>query len=270
MNQPTPIHQGLQPVETPKSLYSLRAIAIGTFFGGPLAAGLLMRRNSINLGNAGQGFNALMISILITFVAVSLAMIIPDNVSDNTIGSLLSAVYTLIIYFIANRMHGEQLKKHADEEGLFYSRWRAFGIGMASGVVTLAFIIVMAFILDDSASYPNQEQVQNELNRFMVNEQQAINLLDFTATQNEYEAQNQVRRGINLWIKNIDITRNIQSMEGIPDEILELSQKLGDYCQLRIQQYNLILKASSNESNRYNVQLDLINIQIEKLLAELE
>jgi len=104
----------------------------------------------------------------------------------------------------------------------------------------------------------------------MVNEQQAINLLDFTATQNEYEAQNQVRRGINLWIKNIDITRNIQSMEGIPDEILELSQKLGDYCQLRIQQYNLILKASSNESNRYNVQLDLINIQIEKLLAELE
>jgi len=269
MNQPTPIHQP-QPAEPPKSLYSLKSIALGTFFGGPLAAGLLMRRNSINLGNAGQGFNALMIGILMTFVAVSLAMIIPDNVNDNTIGSLLAGVYTLIIYFIANRMHGVQLKKHADEEGPFYSGWRAFGIGMASGVATLAFVFMMAFIMDDTVSYPNQDLVQKEFNQFMANEQQAINLLDFTATQSEYEAQNQVRQGINLWIKNIDITRNIQSMEGIPDEVRELSKKLGDYCQLRIQQYNLILKASSNESNRYNVQLDLINIQIEKLLAELE
>ena len=38
-----------------KELYTQRAIGIATFFGGPLAAGILVRRNFINLGNEQYG-----------------------------------------------------------------------------------------------------------------------------------------------------------------------------------------------------------------------
>lgn len=78
---------------------------------------------------------------------------------------------------------------------------------------------------------------------------------------------------IHLWIKNSDITRNILQMEYIPDEIRELNRKLGDYCQLRIQQYNLILKSLpylDDGRNPHDVQLDLVNIKIESLLEELD
>lgn len=266
MNQPTPIHQSLQPAEPPKSLYSLRAIAIGTFFGGPLAAGLLMRRNSINLGNASQGFNALMIGILITFVAVSLAMIIPDNIDNGAIGGLLAAAYALIVYSIAYRMHGKALKDHAIENGPFYSRWRAFGIGLASGVATLAFILLLALMLDNTADFPSQQLVQQKFEQFIENENMAISYLDFSTAQVDGELQKNLRQGINLWIENLDITRDILFLEDIPDEIRELTQNLGDYCQLRIKQYNLLIKAINKGDDSYAAQLDLIHVQIEALL----
>lgn len=214
-----------------------------------------------------------MIGILITFIAVSLAMVIPDNMNDNAIGSFLSAIYTLIIYFIANRMHGKELKAHSLEKLPFYSGWRAFGVGLGSGLLTLAFIFLLALMVDDTVGYPGQELVQQEFDQFIANESQAIAYLDFTLDMDESKVSDQLRKGINLWIKNSDITSNIQQMEDIPDEIRELNRKLGDYCQLRIQQYNLILKSLPylhGGRNPHDVQLDLVNIKIESLLEELD
>ena len=46
------------------SLYSAKAVTLGTLLGGPLAAGLLLKRNFVNLGQKSMGQRALWLSVL--------------------------------------------------------------------------------------------------------------------------------------------------------------------------------------------------------------
>jgi preprotein translocase subunit Sss1 len=118
-----------------KKLYSQSAIAIATYFGGPLAAGILIRKNSINLGREREGLGALIVGIIGTILLLWGIFQIPDTILDKIPNVLLPTIYTSIIFLIVEKMHGKILKKHKEEKHEFYSIWKATGIGLLCAVV---------------------------------------------------------------------------------------------------------------------------------------
>jgi len=128
-------------------LYSLVAINIATFFGGPLAAGILVRQNFINLGKELAGRNALIIGIVSTVLLFVGIFSIPEEIIDRIPNVLIPTVYAAIIYFIVEKYQGQDLTEHKESNSPFYSGWRAAGIGGACTVVMVVGILAYVFLL---------------------------------------------------------------------------------------------------------------------------
>jgi len=96
----------------PQQLYSQKAIGIATFFGGPLAAGILVRRNYINLGKEVYGKHALSIGIISTFLLFVGIFSMPEHIMAKVPNTILPAIYTAIIYLVVEKLQGRELKEH--------------------------------------------------------------------------------------------------------------------------------------------------------------
>ena len=121
-------------------LYSLRSIVAATFLGTPLAAGILIRRNSLNLGYREQeGLIALIVGIISTLLLI----LIPVGNGSPTL--IIPFIYAGITYLIVKKMHGQILKTHKEEGGEFYSHGKAVGIALICAVVYLGVIFAYAY-----------------------------------------------------------------------------------------------------------------------------
>jgi len=130
--------------------YSQRAITIATYFGGPLAAGYLVRQNFINLGKKDYGKYALIIGIISTMLIIASVMAIPEHITDMIPRALIPAVYTLIIYFVIEKLIGKELNEHKKNNGEFYSAWKATGIGAICLVILFVCLFGFAFFAPDN------------------------------------------------------------------------------------------------------------------------
>lgn len=136
-------------MEESKKFYSQRAITIATFFGGPLAAGYLVKKNFVTLGQPNKAKRSLIIGILSTLLILAGVFSLPDNIMDKVPNTLIPAIYTVIIYFIVERIQGDELKQHKESGGEFQNGWKAAGVGAVCMVVLFAFIFSVAFIAGD-------------------------------------------------------------------------------------------------------------------------
>ena len=91
-------------------LYSQNAIALATYLGGPLAAGILIRKNSLNLGREKEGSIALIVGVFTTILLFWGIFQIPDLIIDKIPNSLIPAIYTGIIYLIVEKHMEKYLK----------------------------------------------------------------------------------------------------------------------------------------------------------------
>lgn len=130
-------------------LYSQKAIGLATFIGGPIAAGYLIRENYLSLDKPDEGKNALLISIVATVLLFTGIFMIPESIMDKVPNQIIPMIYTGIIYLIVEKIQGELLNKHKENEYAFYSRWNAAGIGLISLVILLSGIFgYLYFSLD--------------------------------------------------------------------------------------------------------------------------
>jgi len=124
-------------------LYSLRSIVAASFLGGPLAAGILVRKNSLNLGYREQeGLIALIVGIIATLLIIILPL------EKGSIPALIPFIYAGITYLIVKKLHGKILKTHKEEGGEFYSGWKTLGIALICGVITIAGIFAYYYFTD--------------------------------------------------------------------------------------------------------------------------
>ena len=126
--------------------YSERAVLIGTFFGGPLVAGILVRRNFLNVGNEEHGRLSLLISIAATVIIFGGITLIPESIADRIPNVVIPTIYSAIIYQIVKHVQGDTLKAHKENNGEFYSVWRAVGIGTLC-LVAIFMILFVYFML---------------------------------------------------------------------------------------------------------------------------
>lgn len=245
--------------------YSQKAIAIATYFGGPLAAGILIRRNCLNLGNEKQAVNSLIIGIISTiFIFVGIFMV-PENIIEKIPNVIIPAIYTGIIYLIVEKIQGNVLKSHKEANGEFYSGWKAAGIGAVSMVIIAAGMFGYIMLSEQQYNYGN-EIYSNEIDKFVQNEENALKVFQNMETGDKEYLLKEFNKGLVLWNVNNEIIDKVMKMDDIPTEMNSLHPRLKIYCELRIKHYSLIIKALSEDTDKYENEIRIIGLKIENIL----
>jgi hypothetical protein len=119
------------PQYTPPAyrLYDIGAVGLAAFFGGPLAGTILMASNYRKLGQGNNGVLALIVG-----AAASVGLIVMGlkSTASPTIASVVLIVCTALA---AKQLQGEAIKTHVAWGGQLFSKWRAFGIAIATVLV---------------------------------------------------------------------------------------------------------------------------------------
>ncbi|NOY51110.1 MAG: hypothetical protein GXO88_11195 [Chlorobi bacterium] len=126
-----------------KKYFSEKQSAFATFFGGPLAGGLLVYKNLRTLDQKEKANIVLSVSFLLLIVSFVVVFNISDDKLARAVGSVTSATYALFAYYY----HRIFLKKIVDgriEEGeAKASNWTValYSVGGIVITLTVAFII---------------------------------------------------------------------------------------------------------------------------------
>lgn len=248
--------------------YSQTAIGIATYFGGPLAAGILVRRNSLNLEREKEGLTALIVGIVSTVLLFGVLYLIPEPVLDKIPNALIPAIYTGIIYLIVRKIHGKILDEHK-KEGThgFYSNWRAAGIGLVCAFVLLGGLFAYGYygLMDwDTKTY------DSELAKFHRNESEALKLRDLLNQGSQDNAIHFIAQtGIPKWKENVEIVNKMSCIENLPEAYQRQNELLLEYSKLRLETYELMLKAALNESSEYTEEIVKKHARIDEIIDEL-
>jgi len=245
-------------------LYSQRAIAIATFFGGTLATGILIRRNSLNLGKEKEGLIALIIGVVSTILLIWLAFQIPEDVPN----AIFPAVYTAIAYGIVELLHGKELKKHKEEKNEFYSNWKAAGVGLVCSIVFIGGVFVYAYKMPADWDVKTYDK---KITEFLDNEAEALRLYEML--ERNRPAHEIVffieQTGIPKWKENIEIINEISNIENLPETFQRKNRLLLEYSKLRIEVYEFISKQFLNETFEHDLEIMGRHIRIERIIEEI-
>ena len=259
-------------MEKEKKFYSQNAISITTFFGGPIAAGYLIRENYKNLDKEKAGFNALMLSIVSTLLLLSGVFLIPEDILDKIPNALFPFIISTAIYFIVEKIQGKELKLHKENGGQFYSAWRAAGIGLISIILLFVFIAIVAFFAGDfskTASVSDAFTYEEKLTTFFENEAVSLEVFQSLQNKNTNELIVEFDKSLLLWKQNKAIVKDVNNTENLPAEVFAAMIVLNKYCDLRIKHIQLILKALHEDTDKYDQQINDIGKKIEKTIEEL-
>jgi hypothetical protein len=248
--------------------YSKKAIGIGTFIGGPLAAGYLIRENYLSLDKPDEGKKSLIIGIVSTILLFTGIFMIPESIIDKVPNQILPAIYTGIIYLIVEKIHGEILNQHKENGYEFYSGWKAAGVGLVSSIILLIGIFGYAFLEPEGIEY---ELYNKEYVSFSKNETETLVFYDHLKTDNTYALIKELDNIIlPKWKENIEIIKHSNEIENLPSDLIQHNNELLKYSKLRIKAFELFRKAISEDSDKYSNELEQIHIEIEKQLEKLK
>ena len=260
-------------MESSTKFYSQTAITIATYFGGPLAAGYLVKKNYDTLEQPENGKKALIIGIVSTILLFIGIFSIPEPIIDKIPNALIPLIYTGIIYWIVERLQGEILKSHKESGGEFYSGWKAAGIGAIAMVILTASIFLSLMItgyLSNIQLNFDSETYDREIAKFSDNENKAIAVFNVIETQTPEYLVNEFNKALALWKENLAIVERLNEIENLPKEILDQNTKLLKYCELRIKHDELIVKAISENTDKYVSEIEQIWSEIDLVLSDLK
>lgn len=248
-------------------LYSQRAISIATYFGGPLAAGILARQNFINLGKDELGKNSLIIGIVSTILLFVGIFSVPEEIIDKVPNAVIPLIYTGIIYLIIEKYQGIELKEHKENNRPFYSAWKATGIGALCMLILVGGIFGFTFLSPDDF---DTKKYDNGIAEFNKNEENALFLYSMIETSSPDKIIDHIDKvGLPAWNNNIEILDDLDNIEGLYDQFKKQNEILRQYSKLRIETFELFKKAVSENTNKYDDQIEQLNIEIEGLLEKL-
>ncbi|MFO7722578.1 MAG: hypothetical protein R6V49_05065 [Bacteroidales bacterium] len=258
-----------QLIEKPEyKLYTLKAITIATFFGGPLAAGILFRHNLAALDRKKAALNALFTGIMVTIALYLLIFSLPEHIMDAVPGYLLPALYTPLIFWIASRMMKDKLDEHTSNQGLFFSAWRAAGIGLICLVVIAAGLVGYAYV-DENPKGFDEAAYMEKVSFFTSNEQEALQPYMLLEIAGDDVIIQEFRLGLALWEENRMVVEQMSAMKNLPGRYRDLNKQLMEYVELRVEHYSLIIKALEKNTDQYDQKLNDLDIRIEKLIKKL-
>lgn len=259
--------QTLDPIKAPFKLYSQKSIGLATFLGSPLAAGFLVRKNFLLLGDEKKAKHALALGIISTVIIFAGIFSLPAAVIDRIPNYVIPLIYMGIVHLLVEKVQGASLREHETAGGEFYSPWRAAGIGIVSLIIIIPGMIGYVYFGPqdfDTNSY------DKGIAEFQKNELKALEINDLISKNDDEATLTFIRtEGIPLWERNIEITKELDKIEGLYPEYLEQNKTLREYSELRVETYRLIEKSIAENTDKYNAEIDVLNLKIEEVIGRL-
>ena len=187
-------------MEETKKLFSQKSIALATYFGGPAAAGYLVKKNYEAFDQEENGMKAFIISVVSTILIFAGIFSIPEHILDNIPNALIPAVYTGIIALIVEQTQGKRIKEHKLSGGEFFSGWKAAGIGAIFLVILVVVIAGIAFISGDLTKPDFDAKIYDyKVGKFIKNEKNALEVFNEMENAGLNFLVRELDKGIVLW-----------------------------------------------------------------------
>jgi hypothetical protein len=248
-------------------LFSKRAISIATFFGGPLAAGYLIKKNYDSLQKPEQGKMSMFLGLVSSVIIFCAIFLMPEGTLDKVPNVLIPAIYTACILLILEKTQGKVLRNHKN----FYSLEKAAIAGIILMIGYLGIGLV-SFVLIDMANphIPfNANAYDAGIEKFISNEKKALEVSKVFQNHSPAFLEHEIKKSIKLWQENRSILYSLNGLNSISKKLLNQNKQLMKYCDLRLLQSSYLLKAVSEKTNIYDSKIESIGVEIEKILLEL-
>jgi len=128
----------------PKKFYSPLQIALGSLWGGPLAAVYFLRKNYLALGKTESAQKTVVIGSLLILALIALLAYLPENFPS----MIIPFVYCAAAAKVAMSTQLEKADIAKADEFEFASNWGVFGLGIVSLVLFFIFAVVIMLIMD--------------------------------------------------------------------------------------------------------------------------
>jgi rhomboid protease GluP len=192
-----------------------------------------------------------LLASIVIFVAYNLLYGIQGNIDNAAhIGGLVGGLVIGYAYIPSLQ---------EDEDG-------TLKFGTVGGLVMLVFI----FAFFAFKKIPNDIGLYNEkMKHFTEMESMALEIFKLPpSTPNDKILSEIKNRGIYYWNENINLIDSFDNMN-LPEGIKERNKLIKEYCELRIQSYQLLYVAIAENTNLYKPQLDSLNTKIEEKMSAL-
>ncbi|MCZ6674187.1 MAG: hypothetical protein O7C75_14755 [Verrucomicrobia bacterium] len=127
------------------SLFSIRAIGVATFLGGPLAGGVLIGLNFDKLGNKKARNYAYVLGTLSTVLIFWGILSLPSSIIDRVPNLLIPAIYTFIVVNLAKKFQLKAIESNLERGGNNGSGWVVAGVSLVAMALILATIVGYAW-----------------------------------------------------------------------------------------------------------------------------
>ena len=214
-----------------------------------------------------EGRNSLIIGIVSTIVLFTGIFMFPESIIDKVPNQLIPLIYTGIIWGIVEWKQGDILKLHKENGNSFFSGWRAAGIGLISLVIISIGIFGYVFFGMDNEIY---EKYDTELSVFSKNEEETLVYYDHLNTESNNSLIKELEnKTIPKWKENIEIINKTNRFESLPSELIQQNKLLLKYSELRVKAFELFKKTIDEDTDKYSLELERIQKEIEEVLAKL-
>lgn len=127
-----------------KKYFSIKAIWIATFLGGPLVGGFLIASNFYRFNKRDYAFWSIIFSILFTIVFFWLLFRIPDAILDKIPNTLFPIIHAPIFGFLAYRFQKTDIQL-LEAEQVPKEHWsKTLGFGVIGLAFTISILFAMA------------------------------------------------------------------------------------------------------------------------------
>jgi hypothetical protein len=252
-----------EPANPSVPLYSHKAIAIGTFFGGLLAAGVMTRRNFLNLGRVGPARLALVLSVVVSALVFGVLFALPEAVSNSIPNSLLPVLFAAVVYHLVEKFLGTELRAHQNSEGPFYSGWRTLGVCLSTLFGTLA---VLAVCLVTFLPTFDVDQYNQGLAEIRQNEDIALGLYPLMDTEDHDGVVQFIdETGLPAWEASLKLLEKMDQLKEIDAESLAQNQRLRAYIEARIETYGLMRKTIVEHTEEHLPRMNELGEKIKNM-----
>lgn len=243
-------------------LYSAKAVAAATFLGGPLAVGILMRRNFLNLGKRTEAGRALWGAIAFSVVLFGGLFMLPENVVDRIPGSVICGLYTAIAFQLMQVYQGKALTQHERLGGILYSGWKTFGVGLGSLMGTLLLMVAVMVTLEPGIfSYDSYNAGVERFNQQESKALELYSLLGEEKTTDEEVVTFLKQTGIPAWEECLKILDELDREKYLEDELKQSNKKLREYVNIRLETYRAMLTLFSGQGDEEKLTKKIKELQ---------
>lgn len=127
-------------------VYTKNAIAIATYFGGPLAGFYMMSENFKNFGNKEIAKKTFKIGSVATALFFLLLFIIPEYIMHNIPKFIIPFFYSYLIYYYTNKLQGKNIEEFINTGGQKNSGWKVFWVLILCNAVLVSYIVLITIL----------------------------------------------------------------------------------------------------------------------------